>query len=106
MPASSSVTTEPEHDGRSLVDRVFRNPDTGELAVVQVPNLPLLVFMAATGVRLAVRPEGTAGAVVSIVSAAALGVWAVDEIARGDSLFRRLLGAGVLVTTVAGLLTR
>ena len=86
-----------------MFDKIFRNPDTGELAIVQLPNLPLAVFLLATAVRMAAHPEGAAGTAVSVVSGLALGVWSIDEIARGDSLFRRLLGAAVLVTMVAGL---
>jgi len=89
-----------------VFDKIFRNPDTGELAIVQLPNLPLAVFLVATAVRKAAHPEGAAGAAVSVVSGVALGVWSIDEILRGDSLFRRLLGTAVLVTMAAGLVAR
>lgn len=91
---------------RSAVARFFTRSDTGELAVVQWPNLPLTTFLAATAVRALAHPEGTAGAVVAVVGAAAILVWSVLEIARGDSPFRRVLGALVLVVTVAGILSR
>lgn len=103
--AASSPTTRPEQNDRTVFDKIFRNPDTGELAIAQLPNLPLAVFLVATAVRLAAHPEGTAGTAVSVVSAVALGIWSIDEIARGDSLFRRMLGAVVLVTMVVGLFT-
>jgi hypothetical protein len=89
---------------RSAVARFFTNPDTGRLAVAQWPNLPLLTFLAATAVRVVSHPEGTAGTAVAIVGGAAILGWSVLEIARGDSPFRRVLGAAVLVVTVAGLL--
>lgn len=104
--AASPPTTHPEEADRSVFDKIFRNPDTGELAIVQLPNLPLAVFLVATAVRMAAHPLGTAGIAVSVVSGVALGVWSIDEIARGDSLFRRLLGAVVLVTMVVGLVAR
>jgi hypothetical protein len=91
---------------RSAVARFFTNPGTGELAIAQWPNAPLLIFLVATAVRLLVHPEGTAGTLLAIVSGAAVVVWSVLEIARGDSPFRRVLGAVVLVATVAGLLSR
>jgi hypothetical protein len=91
---------------RSAVDRFFRNPETGELAVVQAPNLPLAIFMVATGVRLLFHPEGDVGTVVSVVSGVSLAWWAIDEILRGDSPFRRVLGAVVLASIVVGLVMR
>jgi hypothetical protein len=85
---------------RTIVDRVFRNPDTGELVLWQTPNPPLIVFLVATAVRLLLHPHGNAGTATSVVSGIALAWWAVDEVARGDSLFRRILGAVVLVGMV------
>ncbi len=88
------------------IDWLFRDEATGKLVIAQVPNLPLAVFLVATGVRMALQPTGTAGAVVSVVGAVSLTWWAVLEIARGDSRFRRLLGAVVLASVAVGLLTR
>ena len=89
---------------RSTIGWFFRNPDTGEIVVAQVPNLPLWIFLAATAFRLLVHPTGTAGTVVSIVSTAAIVVWALIEIAAGSSPFRRVLGAVVLLGVLARLL--
>ncbi len=93
----------------SALGRFFRNPRTGELAVVQMPNLPLSVWIVATLVSLAFSPHGTLGAAVSVVGSVSLGIWAVLEIARGDSPFRRVLGgvvaAGLVLTLVRALLS-
>jgi hypothetical protein len=89
-----------------VIDRFFRDPDTGRLAVVQAPNLPLVVFLVATAVRLGLRPEGAAGWATAAVATVALTWWAADEVARGDSPFRRVLGAVVLGTILVGLLDR
>lgn len=97
----SSSTSSP-----SLVDRVFRNPDTGELVIAQWPNLPLAIFLVATAARLLLHPGGAAATAVSVLGGAALVWWAVDEVLRGESLFRRLLGGVVLLVTIVGLLTR
>ena len=35
---------------RSGIAWFFRNPDTGELAIAQAPNVPLWAFLAATAV--------------------------------------------------------
>ena len=86
----------------SPLERFFRSPDTGKLVIAQRPNAPLLVFFAATAMRLALDPSGTAGTVVSSVGTASLAWWATAELLGGDSPFRRVLGGGVL----AGLLVR
>ncbi|MCU1379729.1 MAG: conserved rane protein of unknown function [Acidimicrobiales bacterium] len=95
--------TMPAHS-RSAVGRFFRNPETGDLAVVQVPNLPLAIFLVATIARLVFHPTGTVGTTVSVVATAAIVWWAVEEIIRGDSPFRRLLGGIVLLGAVLGLM--
>lgn len=91
---------------RTAITRFFTNPETGRLVVAQPPNLPLAVFLAATAIRLSFRPDGTAGTALAVVGTAALLVWAGLEVTRGDSPFRRVLGAVVLVVTVAGIVTR
>lgn len=91
---------------RSPIDHFFRNPETGELAIAQRPNLPLTIFLAATAIRLIFRPDGGLGTATSVVGTVSLAWWAADEIVRGDSPFRRVLGAVVLVATVIGALTR
>jgi hypothetical protein len=50
-----------------------------------------------------VVPDGAVTAVTA-VGTVALVVWALDELVRGVNPFRRLLGAGVLVTQGVGLL--
>ena len=84
------------------IPRFFRNPQTGEVVIAQPPNLPLWIFLAATVVRIVVHPHGAAGTAVSIVGAIALAWWAILEITKGESPFRRVLGAVVLVTMVVG----
>lgn len=96
----------PDHVNRSLFDRVFRNPDTGEIVVAQPPNPPLSVFLVATLIRLVFHPRGGVGTAVSVVGGVALAWWAIAEIGWGVSLFRRLLGAVVLVAVVAGWIVR
>ncbi len=89
---------------RSPIRWFLRNPDTGEVVVAQAPNLPLWMFLAATAVRRLLEPSGTAGTVVSVVSTAALVVWALIEIAAGSSPFRSVLCADVLAGVVLRLL--
>jgi hypothetical protein len=93
---------------RRGVDRFFRNPETDRLAVVQVPNLPLLLFLALRGAQLLLTPHGWVADALHWGGTAALTWWAVDEVIRGSSPFRRALGGLVLayvaVSVVAGIL--
>ena len=70
------------------------------MVIAQRPNLPLGVFLAATVLRLLTDPSGTAGAAVAVLASGALAWWAGDEILRGDSLFRRVLGGVVLLSMI------
>jgi len=90
----------------SVFDRFFRNAETGDLAIAQWPNLPLAAFLGATALRLAFHPAGAAEAVITVVARVSLAWWSVDEVLRGDSPFRRLLGTVVLVALVVPLLLR
>jgi hypothetical protein len=87
---------------RSALERFFRNPESGEVVVAQRPNLPLAIFLAASAVRLVFRPDGGAGTATDVIGTVALLWWAADEVLRGDSPFRRVLGAVVFVATIVG----
>lgn len=89
---------------RPIFDWVFRSRQTGRIVVAQVPNVPLLVWLAAVVVRWVVEPSGTARTAVGAVAALALAVWAVDEILRGVNPWRRALGGAVLGGLIASLL--
>ena len=87
-----------DRTGRArAVDWLFRNRRTGTLTIAQVPNVPLLVFLVAAGVRWLVHPTGGVGTVVDVVASIALIAWAVDEIVRGVNPWRRILGGTVLL---------
>jgi hypothetical protein len=85
---------------RHGVDRFFRNPETGKVAVVQLPNLPLVLFLVLRSIELVLSPEGWVADVLHWGGTAALTWWSVDEVARGSSPFRRVLGALVLAYVV------
>lgn len=65
---------------------------------MQAPNFPLIVWF----VFLLVErfTSGTVEAVASLVSFGALFTWAWLEISDGVTPFRRLLGLGVLVSSI------
>lgn len=104
MPSADLAPSEaPKSPLAGGIDWCFRDPRTGKLAVVQVPNLPLVLFILLSVVRRIFHPHGAAGAVIAIVAGAALIVWAFDEIVRGNSRFRRAVGAIVLIAFIASL---
>ncbi len=85
---------------------MFEDPRTGRLVIAQWPNLPLWLFLAAAAAERLLAPAGTAGTLLRLAGAAALVWWAVDEIVRGLSRFRRLLGSIVLVATAVDVVRR
>ena len=83
---------------------LFRNAKTGRLAIAQWPNPALWLYLAATLVRRVFAPDGVAGTAVTVTAAIGLVWWAGGELLRGDSRFRRGLGAVVLIAFGVGLL--
>ena len=95
-----------DHAGpvRRFLRWAFTDRTTGNIVIVQVPNIPLIVFLVAAVVsRVATE---TVANIASIVGTVALVVWAGDEIVRGVNPWRRFLGVAVLAASVVGLLTR
>ena len=80
----------------------FRSPD-GRLTVWQLPNPALCVWIAAV-VLGQLELSATHATAVEGIRRGALLVWALDEVVRGASPFRRLLGAVVLIAQVASIL--
>ena len=75
----------------------------GNLVIAQWPNPALAVWLVAVVVGWT-RVLGPApSATLADVGRGALIVWALDELVRGASPFRRLLGAVVLVGQLVGL---
>jgi hypothetical protein len=79
----------------------FRSSD-GRLALWQWPNAALCVWMV-TLVLGTFELSATHAAAVTGIRHGALLVWALDEIVRGASPFRRTLGAVILATQLAQL---
>ena len=79
----------------------FRSPD-GRLTLGQLPNPALCVWLATLVLgRFDLSAAHTTA--VDGVRHGALLVWALDEVVRGDSPYRRLLGAVVLAAQLASL---
>lgn len=88
--------------GRTAFDWFFRSRETGRLAIVQLPNLPLALFLVLRVAQALLSPHGTAASVLEWAGTAALVWWASDEALRGVCPFRRLLGVGVLGWLLVG----
>ena len=73
----------------------MRDSRTGRIALVQVPN-PALGVWALSTVALRVGLVADRAAEVRWIGAGALIAWSADEVIRGASPARRLLGAVVL----------
>lgn len=69
--------------------------------LVQAPNAPLLIALAAS--LLTFADIGGSAGVWRVITTGAVLVWALLEIAAGANTFRRVLGTVVLVWVVIGL---
>lgn len=89
----------PQVQGTTLFDRTFRDRD-GNIVIAQMPNLPLLVGLAATLLQL-LLPSGRLHTGLDLVAFGALFTWAWQELFEGVNYFRRSLGLVVLVSLIA-----
>ncbi len=83
----------------TLFDRTFRDSE-GKIVIAQMPNLPLIVGLAATLLQL-VFPSGKIQTGLDLVAFGALFTWAWQELFEGVNYFRRALGLIVLVGLLA-----
>ena len=90
---------------KNPVDWLFRNRQTGQITIAQLPNVPLAVFLTAATVRSLSDPSGWPGTALRATATTALVWWAVDELLRGVNPWRRLLGGAVLAAQLARLVT-
>lgn len=84
-------------NSQNFISRCFRDAD-GHQTFAQMPNLPILVWIAAS-----LTTKVTTGQLnhfLDLLAFGAIFTWAWLEIFQGDSYFRRLLGAIVLVITM------
>ena len=85
--------------GTTLFDRTFRDRE-GNIVIAQMPNLPLLVGLAATLLQL-LLPSGKLHIGLDLVAFGALFTWAWQELFEGVNYFRCSLGLVVLVGMIA-----
>jgi len=87
---------------RSWANWLFRDRSTGGIVIAQWPNAPLTLWLVTVAARWVFHPRGDWSTIVQVVGIVALVIWATDEIARGVNPWRRMLGAGVLLTLLIG----
>jgi hypothetical protein len=81
-------------------DWLFRSRDNGRITIAQWPNFMLWVVILCDAGAALWHPGGTVGGVVHWTGRAAIVLWSLDEIVRGANPFRRMLGAGILASTL------
>jgi uncharacterized membrane protein YGL010W len=78
-----------------LLDKIFRSA-TGEIVIVQMPNLPILIWIVATILKIFFK-TGKTNLGLDILATVALLIWAIQELFQGVNYFRRGLGLIVLI---------
>jgi hypothetical protein len=84
---------------RKLIRRVREFGWPHDFPIVQFPNVPLLA--AFVGGQAAAVSHGAGHAAATVVSYAAMTIWAYEELLDGVNWFRHLLGLVYLISTVA-----
>ncbi|MBW4661481.1 MAG: hypothetical protein KME15_22645 [Drouetiella hepatica Uher 2000/2452] len=82
----------------SLFDRTFRDGE-GNIVLGQMPNLPILVWFAATLLKI-VLTSGNLYAGLDAIAFGSLFTWAWQELFQGVNYFRQSLGLTVLVGAI------
>ncbi|PZV18825.1 MAG: hypothetical protein DCF20_01855 [Pseudanabaena sp.] len=81
------------------LDRVFRDSE-GKIVLAQMPNLPLIVWVVVTVLKL-IFTTGKISTGLEVIAFGALFTWAWEELFQGVNYFRRALGLLVLVSLIA-----
>jgi hypothetical protein len=83
----------------TLFDQTFRDSE-GKIVIAQPPNLPLIVWIIASLLKLIVTTEKI-NLGLDVVAFGSLFTWAWEELFQGVNYFRRALGLIVLVGLIA-----
>ena len=80
----------------TLFDKVFRDRE-GEIVLAQMPNLPIIVWVVASLLKLFFT-TGKISIGLEAIAFGSLFTWAWEELFQGINYFRRALGLIILVT--------
>lgn len=83
----------------TLLDKIFRDRE-GKVVLAQIPNLPLIVWIVASLLRL-IFTTGKVNIGLEAIAFGSLFTWAWEELFQGVNYFRRALGLLVLVGLIA-----
>jgi hypothetical protein len=83
----------------TLFDRTFRDSE-GQIVIAQPPNLPLIVGIVASLLKLIVT-TGQINLALDLVAFGSLFTWAWEELFQGVNYFRRALSLIVLLGLLA-----
>jgi hypothetical protein len=87
----------------ALLDRFVRDPRTERIVLVQWPNAALAVWLLSLAIRWAGLLPSRATE-IGYIGTGALIAWAADEVVRGASPARRVVGLVVLIAEVYAVL--
>jgi hypothetical protein len=82
----------------TLFNKVFRDSE-GKIVLAQMPNLPIIVWVAATVLKL-IFTTGKINIGLEVIAFGSLFTWAWEELFQGINYFRRALGLLVLVSLI------
>ena len=82
----------------TLFDKVFRDRE-GDIVLAQMPNLPLIVWIVASLLKLFFT-TGKISIGLDAIAFGSLFTWAWEELFQGVNYFRRALGLIVLVSLI------
>jgi len=83
----------------TLFDKTFRDSD-GKLVIAQMPNLPIIVWIAASLLGLIFTTDKI-NTGLDLVAFGSLFTWAWEELFQGVNYFRRALGLFALIGVIA-----
>ena len=83
----------------TLLDKIFRERE-GKVVLAQIPNLPLIVWIVASLLRL-IFTTGKVNIGLEAIAFGSLFTWAWEELFQGVNYFRRALGFLVLIGLIA-----
>ena len=88
----------------TLFDRLFRD-GTGEIIIGQAPNLPIMIWVSATLLKLVFK-TGQVKIALDLLAVSSLLYWSFLEITQGANHFRRDLGVVVLIALIISIIER
>jgi len=94
------ITAKDKFMGNTLLNQIFHD-DQGNIVIAQPPNLPLIVGIVASLLRL-ILTTGRVNIALDLIAFGSLFTWAWQELFQGVNYFRRALVLVVLTALMAG----